>query len=237
MARRRLIIFAQVAVLSFASLYVLCHIHFSAWPLTRVESVDLGSYPVSPDAKLTRENLTAHIQAILDPNLNPDLPKLKCPPFNASRYEHLKINPSSSTTSSSDPPIHYFFALNLRNCLPILPRLLSSILEAIRFLGPSHCALSIVEGNSPDGTRRAPRRPRTHAHHSLHPHLLHPPHPRPTPSPPAPTASPPSPTCATSPWPPSPPTPRPSSASSTTWLSALTTSSSSSTKNTTIHTT
>ncbi|KAH6617382.1 cryptococcal mannosyltransferase 1-domain-containing protein [Chaetomium tenue] len=27
-----------------------------------------------------------------------------------------------------------------------------SILEAIRFLGPSHCALSIVEGNSPDGT-------------------------------------------------------------------------------------
>lgn len=34
----------------------------------------------------------------------------------------------------------------------MLPRLLGSIVEAIRFLGPQHCALSVVEGNSPDGT-------------------------------------------------------------------------------------
>jgi alpha-1,3-mannosyltransferase len=100
-------------------------------------------------ANLARENLTAYVQAILDPSLNPDLPKLKCPPFNRSRYEYLQTAPSSS---SSDPPLRYFFALNLRNCLPVLPRLLASILEAILFLGPSHCALSIVEGNSPDGT-------------------------------------------------------------------------------------
>ena len=100
-------------------------------------------------AKLTRENLTAYVQAILDPDLKTDLPKLKCPPFNVSRYEYLQTAPSYSST---DPPLRYFFALNLRNCLPVLPRLLASILQAILFLGPSHCALSIVEGNSPDGT-------------------------------------------------------------------------------------
>ncbi|KAH6842471.1 glycosyltransferase family 69 protein [Chaetomium sp. MPI-CAGE-AT-0009] len=150
MSRRRLITFAQVAALSLTSLYVLFHIRFSAGPLTPVQSVDLGSYAISPNAILTRENLTAYVQAILDPSLNPDLPSLKCPSFNSSRHQYLQTDPSSS--SSTDPSIRYFFALNLRDCLPILPRLLSSVLEAIRFLGPSHCALSIVEGNSPDGT-------------------------------------------------------------------------------------
>lgn len=48
--------------------------------------------------------------------------------------------------------IEYFFALNLRNNLSLLPRLLGSIVEAIQYLGKERCALSIVEGNSPDGT-------------------------------------------------------------------------------------
>ncbi len=42
--------------------------------------------------------------------------------------------------------------MNLRENLPILPRLLGSVVEVIRFLNPENCALSIVEGNSPDGT-------------------------------------------------------------------------------------
>lgn len=46
----------------------------------------------------------------------------------------------------------YFFALNLHQSAPLLPRLLGSIIEAIRFLGPAQCALSIVEGRSTDGT-------------------------------------------------------------------------------------
>lgn len=46
----------------------------------------------------------------------------------------------------------YFFAFDLRNCVGLLPRLMGSIVEVIRFLGPEHCALSVVEGNSPDGT-------------------------------------------------------------------------------------
>ncbi|KAK0750521.1 cryptococcal mannosyltransferase 1-domain-containing protein [Schizothecium vesticola] len=56
------------------------------------------------------------------------------------------------TNSTSPPPIHYFLALDLRNVLPLLPRLLGSLLETIRFLGPSSCYLSIIEGHSPDGT-------------------------------------------------------------------------------------
>ncbi|KAK4095833.1 glycosyltransferase family 69 protein, partial [Parathielavia hyrcaniae] len=44
------------------------------------------------------------------------------------------------------------FAVNLRQCVDLLPRLLGSLVEAMRFLGPEHCALSIVEGNSDDGT-------------------------------------------------------------------------------------
>ncbi|EGR46658.1 uncharacterized protein TRIREDRAFT_65817, partial [Trichoderma reesei QM6a] len=48
--------------------------------------------------------------------------------------------------------IRYFFALDLRNCVTLLPRLIGSIIEAMQFLGPRSCALSIVEGDSPDGT-------------------------------------------------------------------------------------
>lgn len=48
--------------------------------------------------------------------------------------------------------IKYFFALDLTQVVELLPRLLGSIVETIRFLGPEICALSIVEGNSNDGT-------------------------------------------------------------------------------------
>lgn len=77
------------------------------------------------------------------------LPRLNCPAFDATRYNSLR---STGSWRSSQGELKYFFALNLRNCLPLLPRLLGSIVEAIKFLGPQSCALSIVEGNSPDGT-------------------------------------------------------------------------------------
>jgi alpha-1,3-mannosyltransferase len=63
-----------------------------------------------------------------------------------SRYEYLRATGPASTRTP------YFFALDLRNCVGLLPRLLGSVVEAMRFLGPEHCALSIVEGNSADGT-------------------------------------------------------------------------------------
>jgi alpha-1,3-mannosyltransferase len=46
----------------------------------------------------------------------------------------------------------YFFALDLHQCVHILPRLIGSIVETMRFLGLQNCVLSIVEGRSDDGT-------------------------------------------------------------------------------------
>lgn len=68
--------------------------------------------------------------------------------MNGKRYQSLKV--IDKKASSAD--IRYFFALDLRQCLPLLPRLLGSVVETIRFLGSESCALSIIEGNSDDGT-------------------------------------------------------------------------------------
>ncbi|KAK4133961.1 glycosyltransferase family 69 protein [Trichocladium antarcticum] len=96
---------------------------------------------------LSRETIQAYINAIMKPEAT-DLPRLHCPQPDTARYQPLQatVNPATA------PPIQYFFAIDLRQCLPLLPRLIGSVVEAIRFLGPQHCALSIVEGNSDDGT-------------------------------------------------------------------------------------
>jgi alpha-1,3-mannosyltransferase len=108
---------------------------------------------------LSTELVAPYIDAILDPAATV-LPRLECPALNTTRYAPLRLRDSARPTNSTgpgrsaspQPHIDYFFALDLRNCLPLLPRLLGSIVEAIRFLGADRCALSIVEGNSPDGT-------------------------------------------------------------------------------------
>ncbi|KAF4997583.1 hypothetical protein FGRMN_3788 [Fusarium graminum] len=76
-----------------------------------------------------------------------ELQSFQCPYINATRYESLTNSPGPSK-----PRIRYYLALNLRQNLALLPRLIGSIVEVIRFLGPEYCILSIVEGNSPDGT-------------------------------------------------------------------------------------
>ncbi len=75
-----------------------------------------------------------------------ELPRLECPRPQLDRYESLK------PIASGGDEILYFFAIDLREVLGLLPRLIGSVVEAIRFLGPENCALSIIEGNSPDGT-------------------------------------------------------------------------------------
>jgi alpha-1,3-mannosyltransferase len=69
-----------------------------------------------------------------------------CPQPNLDRYAYLK----RSFNQSQRPA--YFFALNLHQCVDLLPRLIGSVVEAMQFLGPHNCALSIVEGRSDDGT-------------------------------------------------------------------------------------
>ena len=74
--------------------------------------------------------------------------QLLCASEISQRYGYLK----ESSTPSSDNKIKYFFALNLYQCEKLLPSLLGAIVEAIRYLGPKNCALSIVEGRSTDAT-------------------------------------------------------------------------------------
>jgi alpha-1,3-mannosyltransferase len=96
------------------------------------------------DPEFLREALR-YVQAIMDPS-DTSFPRLSCLPPTHNRYDYLKPAP----TSTSIPK--FFFALDLYNSVPLLPRLLGSILETIHFLGPANCALSIVEGRSHDGT-------------------------------------------------------------------------------------
>ncbi|KAI0011470.1 alpha-1,3-mannosyltransferase CMT1 [Xylariaceae sp. FL0662B] len=108
------------------------------------------SEPVNPDQPW---NATLHVQAILDPT-DATFPRLNCPAPNATRYGYLKAAAAAAEESGAEPrALKYFFALDLRQSIEVLPRLLGSIVEAVRFLGPHACALSIVEGNSDDGTR------------------------------------------------------------------------------------
>lgn len=100
------------------------------------------------DAKL-RDKIRRYKTAILDPS-STAADRMICPSPNRTRYSHLRA--SSSSSSSSPAARKYFFALDLRQVVDLLPRLLGSIVEAMHFLGPESCALSIVEGNSDDGT-------------------------------------------------------------------------------------
>ncbi|KAF2801754.1 alpha-1,3-mannosyltransferase CMT1 [Mytilinidion resinicola] len=76
--------------------------------------------------------------------------RLDCPALQGNRYEYLR--PSQELVNITSKTPKYFFALDLYDCAHILPRLIGSIVETMRYLGPENCALSIVEGRSVDGT-------------------------------------------------------------------------------------
>jgi alpha-1,3-mannosyltransferase len=94
-----------------------------------------------------------YIQAIMNPD-DTSFPRLSCPAPNSDRYDYLRPALTSEYFETEEPKLEreYFFALNLYQCAHLLPRLLGSIVETIRFLGPQNCALSIVEGRSNDST-------------------------------------------------------------------------------------
>ncbi|KAK4452265.1 cryptococcal mannosyltransferase 1-domain-containing protein [Podospora aff. communis PSN243] len=99
------------------------------------------------NATLPRDVRDAYVESIMDPMVT-SLPRLECPQTDLARYEYLK-----EYGKETDPrAIQYYFALDLKQALHLLPRLLGSVVEAIHFLGPERCLLSIVEGNSDDGT-------------------------------------------------------------------------------------
>ncbi|KAI2479836.1 alpha-13-mannosyltransferase CMT1 [Pyrenophora tritici-repentis] len=90
-----------------------------------------------------------YIHAIME-STDTTFPRLECPTPNLDRYAYLHGGASRSSVSGTSPK--YFFALDLHKCVDLLPRLIGSIVETIKYLGPENCVLSIVEGRSDDGT-------------------------------------------------------------------------------------
>ena len=76
--------------------------------------------------------------------------RMECPGGEemGARYQVL------SDTGEASGKIKYFFALDLTQVAHLLPRLMGTIVQVLKFLGPEKCALSIVEGRSTDGTYR-----------------------------------------------------------------------------------
>ena len=107
--------------------------------------------PVLKEANATfLEMAPSYIKAIMTPE-DTSFPRLTCPAPTSDRYLYLKANSTNTTHGPTQGP-KYFFALDLHQCASLLPRLIGSIIESIRFLGPQNCALSIIEGRSDDGT-------------------------------------------------------------------------------------
>ena len=120
-------------------------------PTTTTETeVTQATEPVESESPSRIQNAPEYVKAIMNPD-DTHFPRLSCPAPTHDRYEYLK-SPANDPEHTDRPKRRYFFALDLHECAHLLPRLLGSIVETIRFLGPEHCALSIVEGRSEDGT-------------------------------------------------------------------------------------
>ncbi|KAL8865194.1 MAG: hypothetical protein Q9174_007021, partial [Haloplaca sp. 1 TL-2023] len=97
------------------------------------------------------EAASPYVAAIISPN-DTTFHRLKCPAPDEDRYDYLQGEEQKLDTLGIEATLKYFFALDLHQCVALLPRLLGSVVEAIEFLGPENCALSVVEGRSDDGT-------------------------------------------------------------------------------------
>jgi alpha-1,3-mannosyltransferase len=130
------------------------HEHMSNYAFSYSEDghPDIPTTPSNIELDASRLNQsTRYINAILDPR-NTDFDRLQCPRPFKSRYKVLKSDESSLTSTDARHAKRFFFALNLYQCAYVLPRLLGSIIEVMRFLGPENCVLSIIGGRSDDGT-------------------------------------------------------------------------------------
>ena len=89
--------------------------------------------------------VTSYIREIMGKG-NGTMWRIQCPDSIATRYGSLQA------TTQNDKHIKYIFTVDLYQAIAVLPSLLGSIVQTIRFLGPKQCAVSFVEGRSTDGT-------------------------------------------------------------------------------------
>ncbi|KAI4275074.1 MAG: hypothetical protein LQ337_003485 [Flavoplaca oasis] len=103
------------------------------------------AYESNPDGYVANDGtVNLDPQTVIEPHDHDDSPPLLCQAPLEHRYSHLR------SFVAKKP--RFFFALDLYQAAGILPQLLASIVESVKFLGPKYCHLSIVEGNSTDGT-------------------------------------------------------------------------------------
>lgn len=130
-----------------------------------VQQGEAASDPAVSDSKtsgvLSETSISDYVRAIFDP-ADTTFDRLECRSPDASALERYAALLNNEPTALATGTIRFFFALDLTQCLDLLPRLMGSIIETIRFLGPENCALSIVEGNSNDGTPEVLAALRTH---------------------------------------------------------------------------
>ena len=140
----RALALGTLAIVAFSALELSRLTHSPLdWPSVHTPNFTRTSHsvngPKSGNSSLY-ESASARVAAIMDPQHN-GFDRLVCPAPITSRYHHLRGNSTQ-----------YFFGLDVYQNAAVLPRLIGSIVDAIRFLGPGNCALSIVEGRSGDGT-------------------------------------------------------------------------------------
>ena len=76
----------------------------------------------------------AFIEGIISPE-NVTFSRLEWPAPTGDRYDYLRSNATNTPLPDSRPK---YFALNLHQYATLLHRLIGSILETMRFLGPRH---------------------------------------------------------------------------------------------------
>lgn len=96
---------------------------------------------------MTDEQVNEYVESIVDLD-DSNFWRVDCPGQHdpGERYNVLR------NAAKADPGIKHLFALDLYNSIDMLPRLLGSIVRVIIHIGVEHCAFSIVEGRSEDGT-------------------------------------------------------------------------------------
>ncbi|PVH93164.1 glycosyltransferase family 69 protein, partial [Periconia macrospinosa] len=106
--------------------------------------------PTQPLNQTLTPKVPKYIKAILDP-FDTSFDRLQCPSSISliDRYAYLRSSPASHGKTIKPK---YYFALDLYKIADLLPRLMNTIIESIKYLGPENCVLSIVEGRSDDGT-------------------------------------------------------------------------------------
>ncbi|KAJ5984074.1 hypothetical protein N7481_006173 [Penicillium waksmanii] len=95
---------------------------------------------------MSSDDVERYVGSILEFGNDVAINRTVCPSEISYRYSQL------SSMHGGNGKIKYFFALDLYQSAGIISRLMSSIVETMRFLGPENCAISVVEGRSEDGT-------------------------------------------------------------------------------------